>query len=432
MISAQSVAHCACSCSCFQLDRLCIFLFICVLCSCHAVDKSASGLHSLMNHLEAAESRANKAAGIDRVTKKVPFASLGAKGRGVKRPRSNYSGPLLDVDSDHAITDLPVAKREQCYTKLLPAVKLNLSFDAGAGAGGAVPPASAHSPASVCAALEYGAWRAHHTSSSYLGAVRTLLQNVAGSNAKKQPFAGVAAIDWAALPSKSNAESDSDSGSSDDSSGSDSEDEDSGARQKRAKVAPRPPSSSSGSGGGGGFISASSLAGFKPASSASKTGSGAFAGAGSFRSAGSVGSAASKSAPAAAAPSKPLSSFFTPASRLATSTSAAPAPAPAVARTPPKSSSSGAPKLKFGTALSLSFVHPVGTARAAAPHPPHSPARSTGSSRIAPLTLTPVSSRSGSSSSGSGSASKRPRLDLTLSPDKPAPKTAPPQPPSRA
>ena len=363
-----------------------------------------------MNHLEAAEQRANKLAGIDRVSKTVPFSSLANKR---KRPRSDYSGPILGVDGDHSITDLPVAKRQQCYDKLLPALKSNRPY-----AVAAASPSSAHSAPSLCAALEFQAFARSHASSVYLGSIRTILQDLARANATKVAFEALDKIDWNKIPKASEPQEHSEE--EDEESGSDSDSsEEQSAKPSSSSAASRSlkaSSAGSGGGGGGGFISASSLAskggsgsssaglakmpGFAPASVSYKTAG--IAGAKKTTAAGSAAAVAASSSSSSskssssgggsggfrsassAVPkpaSKPLSSFFPPAANVI--------PKPT---TPPK--------LKYSTALPLSFVYPVNGG-------------SGGSS-----------SASSSSSAAKSAATAGPKLALTLS------SHAPPLPPA--
>jgi hypothetical protein len=405
-----------------------------------ATDKSAQSVDMLLAHLEAAEKRAERAQGVERRTKMVPFASIkqnntsavagGVAGQKRTRP---YHGPLLGVDSGtHLIKDLATSKREQCLETLVKQVKNNFALPSASLSESEASFSARHSAASVAAALEWRLFRGNHSAAAYTTTLRSLCMDVSAATRNKQRFKGAESIDFAALPKRSsgsNASSSSSSsaGSSDDEDDDDdSSDDDTGPAKKRAKTS----SSSTVSGArpsGGGFISASSLktasAGASAAHKPLPSTAGASAGAlGAFQSAASAiktqqqlqprpavtagfssaspsSDAPSSQLPAAAAPAKkqsPLRNYFGPITA-------------SLPRTPPRSS--GKPK----PTLALSYVGATNNKPVISP------------SRIAPLPLSNSGSASGAAAAAAssspskpsnepGGARKKPRLELTSSP----------------
>jgi len=400
-----------------------------------ATDKSGKGLDRLIAHLEAEEKRAERAQGIERRTKLVPFASL-SKGpagavAGQKRGRA-YRGPLLGVDSEsHAIKDLALAKREQFLDTLTKALKANFALptaaavaDDVAATNAAVPLASA---ASTAAALEWRTFSSSFSASSYTGAMRGLCMSVSADTRNKQRFKGADGIDRTKLP-RSGADSDSDSDSEEGSGSSDEDDSDGSDDSGDEAKQPRRPASTAGAAAAGGFITASSLKGTAAPAAASSKPAGIAAPlspAGAFQSA----SAALKVQPVStaatgAASARPSSTNFSPVtngSKLSSSSSpAVPVKQPllrnyfapreaAFPRTPPRAA--GKPK----ATLTLSYVGSNGSGNKPSSPPMTSP------SRTGALQLTPASSSSKAASACAASADgsparKKPRLDLTTSP----------------
>jgi len=427
-----------------------------------ATDKSARSVDKLLAHLEAAEKRAERAQGVERRTKLVPFASLkqqtnnataGGGVAGQKRARP-YHGPLLGVDDggSHLIKDLATSKREQCLETLEKQVKNNFALPSVLLSESEATFSAHHSAASVAAALEWRLFRGNHSAAAYTTALRSLCMDVSAATRNKQRFNGAESIDFAALPKRSSGSSSASSSSSsagssedDDDASSDSSDDDAGPATKRAKTS----SSSTAAGArpsAGGFISASSLktaaggtlATHKPLPSPAGGSAGAV---GAFQSAASAmktqqqpqprpaasmgfssaSSLAASSSVSMSTSSSSSSSSVTPSSQLPATTAPAKKQSPlrnyfgpitaSLPRTPPRSS--GKPK----PTLALSYVGATTNNNKPAVSP----------SRIAPLPLTNSGSASGAAAAAAssspskpsnepGGARKKPRLELTSSP----------------
>ena len=293
----------------------------------------------------------------------------------------------------------------------------HIAFASGDAAG---EHTTLRSAVASAAALEWRAFIGHHTSSSYLGAMRSLAMAVANDNRDKRLHAAVRSIDWGRVPksaaagSSSGSSSRSGSSSDDDDDGSDS----SGSGSEDGDGVPDRTASASAVSAGGGFVSAASLA--PRSATTGSTGARSTAAparrtllATSFSSSGAATSSTgfqtartglqlqvpSSKAPSSAATAKPLSSYFSAGSK----SSALPP------RTPPRQQAK----------LALSYVSSSSAANGLSPPRPAGAA-------IGALPLTRVGGISSparsaspqqahSSGSSTGSPRKRPRLDLTSS-----------------